>query len=109
MADLITYNGVPLATYGMPALMILVLTMLTFNTTEQSSSKSTILENAGTAMLSPPAFMQPALESTNPIEPSAPREEEEEESEEEQEQEQEEQKINGGRRKRRNTRRKRNP
>ena len=107
MADLITYNGVPLATYGMPALMILVLTMLTFNTTEQSSSKSTILENAGTAMLSPPAFMQPALESTNPIEPSAPPEEEEQESEEQQEQKEPE-KINGGKRKR-NTRRKRNP
>ncbi len=108
MADLITYNGVPLATYGMPALMILVLTMLTFNTTEQSSSKSTILENAGTAMLSPPAFLQPALDSTqasNPIEPSAPPEQEEESDEE---QEQEEQKIKGGRKKR-NTRRKRNP
>ncbi len=105
MADLITYNGVPLATYGMPALMILVLTMLTFNTTEQSSSKSTILENAGTAMLSPPAFMQPALDSTqasNPTEPSAPPEQEEESDEEQ------EQKIKGGRKKR-NTRRKRNP
>ena len=105
MADLITYNGVPLATYGMPALMILVLTMLTFNTTEQSSSKSTILENAGTAMLSPPAFLQPALDSTQaskPTEPSAPPEQEEE-SDEEQEQE-----LKGGRKKR-NTRRKRNP
>ena len=103
---MITYNGVPLATYGMPALMILVLTMLTFNSEQPPSSKSTILENAGTAMLSPPAFMQPALESTNPIEPSAPPEEEEQESEEEQEQKEPE-KINGGKR-RRNTRRKRN-
>ena len=101
MADMITYNGVPLATYGMPALMILVLTMLSFNSEQPSSSKATILENAGTAMLSPPAFMQPALE------PTAPPEEEEEESDEEQEQKESE-KIKGGRKKR-NTRRKRNP
>ena len=105
MVDMITYNGVPLATYGMPALMILVLTMLTFNSEQPSSSKSTILENAGTAMLSPPAFMQPALE-TKVVEPTAPPEEEEQESEEQQEQKEPE-KINGGKRKR-NTRRKRN-
>ena len=99
---MITYNGVPLATYGMPALMILVLTMLTFNSEQPSSSKATVLENAGTAMLSPPAFMQPALE------PTAPPEEEEEESSDEEQEQKESEKIKGGRKKR-NTRRKRNP
>ena len=87
MVDMVTFNGVPLATYGMPALMILVLTMLTFHETD---AKSTI-ENVGNTVLAPPAFMAPspapfATAIPAPIAPvstpvAQPVEEEEEEEE----------------------------
>jgi hypothetical protein len=102
MVDMVTFNGVPLATYGMPALMILVLTMLTFNETDSKSA----IENVGSAVLAPPAFLAPspapfAAAVPAPIStPVAQPVEEEEEEEEEPEEE-----INGGRK--RKTRRRR--
>ena len=38
MADMITFNGVPIATYGLTGLMIAVLTTMTFVDTKDQSS-----------------------------------------------------------------------
>lgn len=104
MADMVTFNGVPLATYGLPALMVLVLTMLTFNDTDTKETTA-MVETAGKSILAPPTPFADVLSPT----PSAPEEESDEEEEEENQEEEEQKEIKGGgpRRKRRTIRKKR--
>jgi len=103
MADMITFNGVPLATYGLPALMVLVLTMLTFNDTDAKETTA-MVETAGKSIFAPPTQFADVLSPS----PSAP-EEDSEDSEEEEDDKEEKKAMNGGglRRKRRTIRKKR--